>query len=125
MSIENRVTLIGYAGKNAEVGSIKGGKQVARISVATSKRFKDAKDEWQEKVTWHRCVAYGPAAEYAGKVQKGAHVLVEGELSYREYERTIETPDGPVKVQWPLTEILIDSVKVLDRQAKHEVRGAA
>jgi hypothetical protein len=42
MSIENRVTLIGYAGKNAEVGSIKDGKQVARISVAASKRFKDA-----------------------------------------------------------------------------------
>jgi hypothetical protein len=45
-------------------------------------------------------------------------VIVEGELSYREYERTIETPDGPVRVQWPLTEILIKSVKVLDRQAK-------
>jgi single-strand DNA-binding protein len=125
MSIENRVTLIGFTGKDAETASTQAGKQIARLSIATNKRYKDAQDQWKEKTSWHRCVAYGTTADYVGKIQKGAQVLIEGELSYREYERTIETPDGPVKVQWPLTEILIDSVKVLDRQAKREERGAA
>lgn len=124
-SLENRVTLIGYTGKDAESGSTQSGKQFAKLSVATSKRFKDQQDQWQERTTWHKAVAYGPVADYAGKIQKGAHVLIEGELTYREYERTIETTEGPVKVQWPVTEILIDSVKALDRQAKQEERGAA
>jgi len=51
--------------------------------------------------------------------------MVEGELVHREYERTIETDNGPVKVMWPIAEIAVDSVSVLDRKAKQEERGAA
>jgi single-strand DNA-binding protein len=125
MSIVNRVTLIGFAGKDAEVSSSQTGKQVSKLSLATNKKYRDQKDEWREKTAWHRCVAYGPIAEHVGRIQKGAYVLLEGELSYREYERTIETADGPVKVMWPVTEILIDAVKLLDRNGKQEERGAA
>lgn len=42
---------------------------------------------------------------------------------YREYERTIETESGPVKVPWPITEIVIDSITVLDRKNKQEKQG--
>jgi hypothetical protein len=51
--------------------------------------------------------------------------MVEGELVHREYERTIETDNGPVKVQWPVTEVVVESVSVLDRKEKQERRGAA
>jgi hypothetical protein len=52
-------------------------------------------------------------------------VFLEGELLYREYERTIETESGPVKMLWPITEIVIDSVTILDRKERQEKRGAA
>jgi len=80
---------------------------------------------WREKTQWHACVCYGAAADYSGKIQTGAHVFIEGELAHREYERTIETDSGPVKVPWPVTEIVADSVSVLDRKEKQERRGAA
>jgi hypothetical protein len=44
--------------------------------------------------------------------------LIEGELTYREFDRTIESENGPVKVQWPVTEIVVESFKILDRKPK-------
>jgi single-strand DNA-binding protein len=121
----NRVTLVGFAGKDAKTSATQGGRTMTRLSVATTKRYKDSAQEWQEKTQWHDCVAYGPTGDYAARVQKGAHVMIAGELAHREYERTIETESGPVKVQWPVTEIVIDSVSVLDRKNAREERGAA
>ena len=69
--------------------------------------------------------AYGPAADYAAKIQTGDHVFLEGELTYREYERTVETESGPVKVPWPVTEIVIETLSVIDRKRKQDERGAA
>ena len=119
----NRVTLAGHTGKDARTLSIQNGRSMTKLSVATSKRYKDADGNWQEKTQWHSCVCYGETAERAAKIQTGSHVFLEGELQYREYERTIETDSGPVKVPWPVTEVVIDSISVLDRQT--EKRGAA
>jgi single-strand DNA-binding protein len=121
----NRVTLAGFTGKDARTSSTQKGRSMAKLSVATAKHYKDAEGHWQEKTQWHSCIAYGPTADYAGKIQAGAHVFLEGELVYREYERTIETDSGPVKVPWPVTEIVIDSISVLERKEKQERRGAA
>jgi single-strand DNA-binding protein len=71
------VTLIGFTGKDAETGSTQAGKQSAKLSVATTKRYRDANDQLKEKTTWHRCVAYGTTADYVAKIQKGAHVLID------------------------------------------------
>jgi single-strand DNA-binding protein len=117
----NRVTLVGFTGRDAKTAT-PGGKNITRLSVATTKRYKDAQDQWQEKTQWHSCVAYAGTADVCAKIQTGTHVFIEGELTYREYERTIETDNGPVKVQWPVTEIVIETVKVLDRKAE---KGAA
>lgn len=121
----NRVTLCGHAGKDARTGATQNGRNIARLSVATTKRYKDANGVWQEKTQWHNCVAYGPTGDNAAKIQTGAHVFLEGELVYREYERTIETDSGPMKVPWPVTEIVIDSLSVLDHKQRAERRGAA
>ena len=121
----NRVTLCGYTGKDARSAATQNGRNMTRLSVATTKRYKDAEGNWQEKPQWHTCVAYGPTADYAAKIQSGTHVFIEGELLYREYERTIETDEGPVKVLWPVTEVVIDSLSVLNRKQKQETRGAA
>lgn len=121
----NRVTLAGHTGKNARTNATQNGRSMTKLSIATSKRYKDADGNWQEKTQWHTCVCYGPTADYAAKIQTGSHVFLEGELLYREYERTIETESGPVKVPWPVTEIVIGSLSVLDRKDRQERRGAA
>jgi hypothetical protein len=49
-------------------------------------------------------------------------------VTYREYTRTIDAESGPINVQWPLTDILVDSITVLDRkkkEAKDEPEAAA
>ena len=121
----NRVTLAGFTGKDARNSSTQNGKSMTKLSVATTKRYKDAEGNWQERTQWNNCVAYGPSADYAAKIQTGAHVFIEGELVYREYERTVETDTASVKVQWPVTEVVIDSISVLDRKDKQERKGAA
>ncbi len=117
----NRVTLVGFAGKDAKMSGTPGGTIIAKLSLATSKRHKDG----QDKTQWHTCVAFGRTADYVAKIQTGDHVLLEGELTYREYERTIETESGPVRVEWPITEVVIESISVLERKSSKEKRGAA
>jgi single-strand DNA-binding protein len=121
----NRVTLCGHTGKDARTSAKQNGRNMTKLSVATSKRYKDANGQWQEKTEWHVCVAYGGTADYCSKIETGAHVFIEGELIHREYERTIETDNGPVKVLWPVTEVVIASISVLDRKQRQERRGAA
>lgn len=121
----NKVMIIGFAGKDAKTSSTPGGKVMTRLSVATTKRYKDAKDEWKSSTQWHEVVVHGKAADYAARITKGAHVLIEGELTYREYERTIETESGPIVVKWPITEVHADSIRLLDRNSNQEERGAA
>ena len=120
----NRVTLAGFTGKDARTSATQNGRSMTKLSVATTKRYKDSEGNLQEKTSWHNCVAYGSTADYAAKILTGAHVFIEGKLVYREYERTIETENGPVKVQWPVTEVVIESISALDRKEK-ERRGAA
>jgi single-strand DNA-binding protein len=116
----NKVTLIGYTGKPVEQKYTPGGTAIARVSVATSKRVKK-NDEWQSVTQWHDCVLFGKAAEssYVTGIQKGAQVFIEGELQHRKYERTI----GKEKIEWPVTEIVVSSLKKLGKAEKPE--GAA
>jgi hypothetical protein len=44
--------------------------------------------------------------------------MIEGELTYREYNRTIETESGAINVSWPVTEIVVDSITILNRKRK-------
>ena len=125
MNMINRVILCGYTGKEVRTGATRNGRNISRLSVATTRRYQDAQQEWQERTQWHACVAYGPTADYLAKIQTGDHVLLEGELIYREYDRTIETDSGPVKVPWPVAEIVIKTISVIDRKLDREQRGAA
>jgi single-strand DNA-binding protein len=96
----NRVTLVGFTGGDAKHAATQSGREITRFSLATTKRYKSG-NEWKDNTQWHDCVVYSASVKAAETIQKGEHLLIEGELAYREYERTIETDSGPVKVQWP------------------------
>jgi hypothetical protein len=67
----------------------------------------------------HHCVVYWKTVKFADNaLPEGSHLLIEGELSYREHDRTIETDSGLVEVKWPVVEIIVQSVAALNRHRK-------
>jgi single-stranded DNA-binding protein len=85
---QNRVTLIGFLGKDAEKRATKNDTPYTVLSLATKDSWKDRAGEWQSRTEWHRCIVWGAKfAAFAADIKKGAHLQVEGELRSREYEK--------------------------------------
>ena len=120
----NQLTIIGFIGKNAETKYLPNGTPVVKFSVATKKSWKDENDEWKDKTTWHNIVAFGKGfAQLADRLVKGAHVFVQGELSTREYDRTIKVPNGKKAIEHVLPQLVVelkaDTIRLLDRSNAH------
>ena len=78
----NRVTLIGHLGQDPELSYTKGGKPVARISIATTDGSKD-----KPVTSWHSCIGWQKTAELWQKyLRKGQAIYVEGRINYEKYE---------------------------------------
>lgn len=85
----NRITIVGYLGRDAEQRFTPGGMAVASFSVATTEKRKDG-----EKTTWFRVSLFGKQAEnVAPYLTKGKLVYVEGSLRQEEYT----TKDGSTR----------------------------
>lgn len=83
----NRVTLIGYLGKDPEVRFTGNGNAVCKFSMATSERWTNANGEKQESTEWHNVIVWGKEGENAGKyLLKGRLVCVEGKIQTRTYD---------------------------------------
>jgi single-strand DNA-binding protein len=83
----NQLTIIGFTGQDADFHFSSNGILVTILSVATKESWKDAAGDWQSHTDWHRIVAFGKLAEYAKTLTKGTHVMVQGLLRSREYEK--------------------------------------
>jgi len=87
---ENKITLKGYLGKNAENFATKQQRTFTVLSLATRSGYKDKQtDEWVNHTEWHRIVAFGKAADYAKDLKKGDYVEVEGELRSTGYDAEV------------------------------------
>jgi len=108
---QNKVTLIGFLGNDAEVRS-NDNRSFTTFSLATQSSYK--KDgRYISHTEWHRCVVFGKKlAEFAASLKKGAHLQVEGELRSRKYD---STKTGTEQTIW---EIRVDSILKLDRAQK-------
>ena len=85
----NKVQLIGRLGADPEIKQMVNGKNVARLSVATSQSWKDkSSGERKEKTEWHRVVIFneGLVNVVQQYLKKGANVYVEGQLSTRKWK---------------------------------------
>jgi single-strand DNA-binding protein len=118
----NQLSIIGFIGKDAETKYLPNGTPVTKFSVATKKSWKDENNEWKEKTQWHNVVAFGKGFEQlADRLVKGAHVFVQGELTTREYDRTIKVSTGKGKsiehvIQQLVVELKADTIRTLDRR---------
>ena len=107
---QNKVTLIGFLGNDAEVRT-NNDRSLTILSLATKSSYK--KDgKYIEHTEWHRCVVFAKLGEFAATLKKGAHIQVEGELRSREYDS--KKTDSKLRI-W---EIRVDSILKLDRAEK-------
>lgn len=84
----NEVTLIGNIGKAPEVNTMKNGKTMAKITLATTKKWKDASGEKKEKTEWHNVIVWndGLAKVIERYTSKGSKIYVKGEIQTRKYQ---------------------------------------
>jgi len=85
----NKVLLIGRLGADPEIKQMVNGKNVARLSLATSQSWKDKNTgEKKEKTEWHRIVVFneGLVNVVQQYLKKGAQVYIEGQLSTRKWK---------------------------------------
>lgn len=86
MASFNKITLVGYLGRDPELRHTPQGTAVCDFSVATTERRKDKAGEFQDVTTWFRVAFFGRQAEVAHQyLTKGRQVYVEGTLSTREW----------------------------------------
>jgi len=84
----NKVLLIGRLGNDPEIKQMVNGKNVARLSIATSNTWKDKNTgERKEKTEWHRVVIFneGLVNVVQQYVKKGTQVYIEGQLNTRKW----------------------------------------
>ena len=85
----NKVQLIGRLGADPDIKQMVNGKNVARLSIATSQSWKDkSSGERKEKTEWHRVVIFNEGLVNVGQqyVKKGAQVYIEGQLTTRKWK---------------------------------------
>ena len=87
MASVNKVTLVGNLGSDPEILNTANGSIVAKVSLATSNRYKDkTTGEQKEQTDWHRLVFWNDKAEIVGKwLKKGSQIYVEGRIQYGQY----------------------------------------
>ena len=115
----NRVLLIGRVGADPDVRQLSGDSKVARVSLATSNRYKDRNGDWVEDTTWHTIQIFGKSAEFVENyVGKGANLFVEGRIRNRKF--TDQT--GADRF---VTEIVAENVQLLEQRQQQEERQSA
>ena len=119
MFCKNRITLIGFLGQDAEIRSTPDGTVFIRLSLATSMSWNEkGSNDYKTRTEWHRIDCWNKLADWAGTLEKGAHVEIEGELRYRDY--TPAEADRSVRV----AEIHAHSILALDRSERQPVSAA-
>ena len=84
----NKVQLICRLGADPEIKQMVNGKNIARLSIATSQSWKDkSTGERKEKTEWHRVVIFneGLINIIQQYLKKGANVYLEGQLATRKW----------------------------------------
>ena len=76
-----KITIMGFLGKDPELRFTASGDAVCSFSVATSKKYTDKNGQKVENTTWFRVSAWGKQAELANQyLKKGSGIYIEGEL---------------------------------------------
>jgi single-strand DNA-binding protein len=106
----NKVMLIGNVGSEPDIRATSSGTQVAKVSLATNRQWKDGSGQQKEKTEWHRLTFFGRLVDIVDQwVKKGDRLYVEGRIEYSESET-----DGQKKY-W--TDIIVAEMVMLGSTA--------
>ena len=79
---------IGRLTRSAELTFTKSNVAICKFSICISKKWKDEKGEWQEKVNFFNCVLWGKYGESMSKyLTKGKQIAIEAELEQNVWEK--------------------------------------
>lgn len=110
----NSVMIAGNLTKDPVLRKTSYGMPVANFCVATNRKFRDSRNEWQEESCYVGVVAWSKLAEScAEKLHKGSTVLVDGELQ----SRILTNDDGSTR---SVVEIKAHKIQFLDKQEYSE-----
>ena len=108
----NKVILAGFLGKDATIHTGKNG-NFTILELATNESYKDKEsDKYITRTEWHKLIVFGGRGEWAAKLKKGDHVLVEGELRHTEYE------SKKTNTKQQSNSIRLTNIQKLDRSQK-------
>ena len=106
----NKVILIGNLGQDPKVHTTQSNSVVTQLSVATSRRVKQADGQYADETEWHRVTCFGKAAEVARDyLAKGRQVYIVGRLRTRKFT----DKDNTEKY---VTEVICETLKLLGRK---------
>jgi single-strand DNA-binding protein len=112
MASVNKVILIGNLGKDPELKFTPSGVAMAKFSLATTERIKEADGNVREQVEWHNIVLWKRLAEIANEyLKKGSPVYIEGRIQTRSWE----DKDGQKRY---MTEIVGRNIQLLGRRGE-------
>lgn len=96
----NKITLMGYLGRDPETRTLPSGSKVVDFSVATSEPTKDKEGNQIELTTWFRVEAWDRLGDVAEQyLKKGDPVYVEGRLRMEEYTDREGKPRTTLRVR--------------------------
>jgi single-strand DNA-binding protein len=108
----NKVILAGFLGKDATIHTGKNG-NFTILELATNESYKDKEsDKYITRAEWHKLIVFGGRGEYAAKLKKGDHILVEGSLHHNEYE------SKKTNTKQQSNSIRLTNIQKLDRSQK-------
>lgn len=115
----NKALIIGNLTRDPELKALPSGIQVASISVATNRVWKDQNGSKQESTDYHNVVVFGRQAETAAQyLKKGSSVLVEGRMQTRSWDGQ----DGKKQYR---TEVVADRIQFGNRPGGEGASGGS
>ena len=111
MASINKAIIVGNLGRDPETRyTADGGTAITMLSVATTRRYRNAEGQTVSETEWHRIVLFSRLAEIAKDyLRKGSLVYVEGRIRTRRYQ----AKDGTDRYT---TEIVGETLQLLDRR---------
>ena len=111
MASINKAIIVGNLGRDPETRyTADGGTAITSLSVATTRRYRNADGQTVSETEWHRIVLFSRLAEIAKDyLRKGSLVYIEGRIRTRRYQ----AKDGTDRYA---TELIGETLQLLDRR---------
>jgi len=108
----NKVIIVGNLGNDPDTRTTPGGMAVTKLSVATTRSWKDKQSgEQKEHTEWHKVVMFDRLGEIAAEyLRKGSQVYIEGRLQTQKWQ------DKDGNDRWT-TEVVASDMQMLGGRA--------